>query len=254
MKQATWEYLLRFTADHEVKVYHMYNNKASAAAPQDVTCGIGFFLPTKESACDAEIKALFINKTTRQPAGDAELMKDWETASNILRVWGNAPNLETEYTEKCQLVMDQDKTWTHMQTGMKRRLAHVRRPGACQGLDDFAKMPAQAQVALTSFNYGWFITSAPILCNHLMGWDFDSVQKSCYTTAISAEKLLANRTLFWNAARILEQNQDFDHLPTKTKPPELAPWKAVAEVELEPGAPLPRPAPSAPDTKKYAGF
>lgn len=41
MTQLAWDYLLRFTIAHEAMFSHMYNNRASETANQDVTCGIG---------------------------------------------------------------------------------------------------------------------------------------------------------------------------------------------------------------------
>ena len=50
MTQLAWDYLLRFTIAHEAMVLHMYNNRASETANQDVTCGIGVLLANRDTA------------------------------------------------------------------------------------------------------------------------------------------------------------------------------------------------------------
>jgi hypothetical protein len=250
MNNATWDYVLQFTLAHEVPVYHMYNNKQSADAAQDVTCGIGVRLDTRETAVnDPAIKALFFNKTTGHSAGDDELRQDWDTASQILR---RTASPETEYAARCQLVMDKDKTWDYLQVRLKAQLAADRTPGRCKCLDGFKDFPAVAQAAVACFCYGWSLTRAPHLSLYLEHWDFDSAQKACWLDKASLEKLYGLRVLFYNAGRVYEQNLNYDWLPGNTyRPPLVLQWQETREWDFGAGAYAPRARPDAPDRKKY---
>jgi hypothetical protein len=223
MKQSTWEYLLKFTSNHEGVVLHMYNNKRAAGENNDVTCGIGFAnMPNKESSL--QYLDMFYDKDTGQPATREQLMKDWETAANLLRTPGNLESTPDGqgYADKCQLRM-----WPEKVQGKKEEILNQKLTSSLLVSDlwNFWDYPAVAQVACASFFYGWAAQQAPLMCKALQAFDFDEAGKQSYLTGLSPEKLLAHRVLFWNAARIYEQNLDNGWLPQKTKPPELLPWK-----------------------------
>jgi hypothetical protein len=258
MKQAAWEYLVRFTTEHEWPVLHMYNNKRSEGDRQDVTCGIGILLTSRDSACQPEIKAMFRNKNTGQPATDDELRADWDTASNILRTGNNLEHTADNkgYGDQCQLVMDATLVGEYSQKVLQRKLADVRKPGACQELNGFAQMPAQAQVAIASFNYGYLVTVTKNFRAALGDWDFDRAARESFLKGLAPQKLLGHRTLFWNAARIVEQSLDFDQLPAGVNPVgPLIPWAPWEETVVTPdparsGVVRHETAPRKPDTVK----
>jgi hypothetical protein len=228
LKPATWAYLLKFTTTHEGPVYHLYNNRTSEDAKQDVTCGIGHLLPSADAA--ATVKGMFYDPATGQPATAQQMIDDWNAASKILRT---GSNLETDYARACKMRMDEDAMVDDMAGVMKSRLQAILAPGKCPELDSFAEMPAQAQVAVASFNYGFLLTSTRNMKEALGEWDFDRAGQESFLRGLSPRKLLAHRTLFWNAARIVEQKLDADRLPLSVDPPELIPWQAWTETVLD---------------------
>ncbi len=245
MKQLTWDYVMRFTGDHEGLVLHMYNNKnGGTITDNDVTCGIGIRLPSEESACAPEIKKMFRNKKTNLPATDDELKQDWKTTSGILRTGNVVDKKIMQYYEKCALFMDEALALDRAAETMASRLADTRKPGVCDDLDAFARMPAQAQIAITSFNYGYYVYKTRFLRAAVGQWDFDEAarqvwlgkfdaDKKAWVSTKALRKTTAERTLFWNAARIYEQGLDFDQVPLGLDPPALIPWKPWSSQEID---------------------
>ena len=73
MSQQAWDYLLKFTVAHEGKVLHMYNNRTSETAKQDVTCGIGILLIDRDTATGPDYKYMFFDPATKLGASDDQL-------------------------------------------------------------------------------------------------------------------------------------------------------------------------------------
>jgi hypothetical protein len=206
MRDSAWKYLLKFTAYHEVAVLHMYNNRQNKSQPQDVTCGIGFRLPSKASACAKWVKDMFIGGP-----GDAEMMADWDAAAAILRTGASVE----EYAKACKQRMDSDKVI--QQTG--RRLAGVVKdlnaPGAyADQFLLFDEWPAQAQVALVSYAYGWSPAKAPNMSSALDSWHFEDASNRCSLLGASQRKNIAHKALFHNAQVISDKNLDLDQVPS----------------------------------------
>jgi hypothetical protein len=228
MRPGSWPYLLRFTAQHEGVVLHLYNNRASEAAKQDVTCGIGKLLTSPAAASAA--KGMFFDPATGLPATDQQMADDWVAASQIFRT---RSNLETDYANACKMRMRPEAAIDDMAGVMKQKLETVLSPGRCPELSTFAEMPAQAQVAIASFNYGFMVSSTHNLREALGDWDFDRAASESFLKGLSPRKLLGHRTLFWNAARIVEQKLDFSTLPQSVEPPEQIPWQPWSETVLD---------------------
>jgi hypothetical protein len=226
MSADAWDYLLRFTLEHEWMVLHMYNNKATEDAKQDVTCGIGHLLSSPEAAVAA--KGLFYDPATGQTPSDQQMRDDWLAASRILRT---RSNLETDYANACKMRMSRDKAIDDMAGVLKSKLKSSL--GACPELASFSEMPAQAQVGAASYNYGYLIQVTVHFRAALGDWDFDEAAKQSFLRGISSRKLLGHRTLFWNAARIVEQRLDYGLLPQSVNPPELIPWQAWSETVID---------------------
>ena len=91
MTQQAWDYLLQFTVAHEAMVLHMYNNRASEAAKQDVTCGIGFLLINRDTATGPDYKLMFYDPATNRPPTAEQLRADWDEAAKLLRRHAYAP-------------------------------------------------------------------------------------------------------------------------------------------------------------------
>jgi hypothetical protein len=92
-------------------------------------------------------------------------------------------------------------------------------------LGQFYEYPAQAQVAIASFCYGFSPKTMLNFVTELFHWNFDGAGRESALAGLSAQKQLDHRILFWNAARICEQKLDNDLLPFSTQKPEQLPWK-----------------------------
>lgn len=204
----------------------MYNNRASETAKQDVTCGVGFLLASRDASL--AFIDLFYDKDTLQPATPEQMKADWDTAAGILRTsWPNS-NLESTptrdgYADRCQLRMYPEKVIARRNEIMAQKLKQALID--CPKIGGFYGFPAQAQVAVASYCYGFSPTRAPNFCQALSVWDFDEAGKQSYLAGLAKLKLLHHRILFWNAARIVEQRLGLDVLPLEAKAPALIPWK-----------------------------
>jgi hypothetical protein len=232
MSQQAWDYLLKFTQSHEWPVLHMYNNRSAEGQDQDVTCGIGFRLESPDHAAKEEIRRMFRNKKTGQPATETEMRQDWEIASKILRTGSNLESTGDGkgYADQCQLVMEEALMWQYMQTVMKRRY-ETELPK--DTVWNFASLPWQAQIFALSYNYGRYLTASPKMLAALVNFDFDTAATESWLKGLSPRKLVAHRTLLWNAARIVEQRRDYKELPLGYDPPALLPWQPWSESILE---------------------
>ena len=232
MKQAAWDYLTKFTDHHEAIVLHMYNNRASLKARQDVTCGVGFLLTSADAAI-ADYKSLFYDPVANRPATDAQIRADWQAAADLLRTGWPKSNLESTpdgkgYADVCKLRMYRDKVIARRNDLLASKLETALRQ--VPELGQFSEYPAQAQVAIASFCYGFSPKGSPNFYMDLFHWDFDGAGKESALAGLSAQKLLDHRILFWNAARICEQKLDDDLLPLSAQKPEQLPWKPWTNV------------------------
>lgn len=247
MKQATWDYLTKFTDHHEAIVLHMYNNRTSASGRQDVTCGVGFLLASADAAV-ADFKALFYDPETKRPATDEQIRADWQAAAELPRTAWPKSNLESTpdgrgYADVCTLRMDRDKVIAKRNDLLGAKLEAALRD--VPELGQFYDYPAQAQVAIASFCYGFSPKKCPNFVMSLFHWDFDTAGRESFLSGMSSLKVRDHRILFWNAARICEQKLDDDLLPLSAQKPEILPWKPWTTVS---GMTVDR-VPVAPDAK-----
>jgi hypothetical protein len=227
MKQSTWDYLTKFTDHHEAMVLHMYNNRTSLKARQDVTCGVGFLLTSPDAAI-ANYKSLFYDPVTNQPAKDDQIRADWQAAADLLRTGYPRSNLESTpdgkgYADVCKLRMYPDKVIAKRNDllGSKLETALRQVPELLQ----FYEYPAQAQVAIASYCYGFSPKGSPNFYMELFHWRFDEAGRESGLAGLSPLKVLDHRILFWNAARIREQKLDMDLLPLSAQKPAKLLWK-----------------------------
>jgi hypothetical protein len=224
MLPATWDYLLAFTKSHEGPTPFMYNNYPLKTDKQDVTCGIGFSIRTEDEALN--FQRLFRVKATGQVPTDTEMRTEFKRVKDIDRT---ATNLYTDYEAKSPLTMDMDAVWEYMQSLMKGKFDGQRGQPDTGFLSHFKEMPAQAQVALVSYNYGWAIIKSPSLCrilnkNYL---DFGAAQDQVVLDKDNPEraaKNLGHQTLMSNASRIVLSKDspaplDWNLLPAGYHPP-----------------------------------
>lgn len=236
LSQQAWDYLLTFTKAHEAAVLHMYNNRASEADKQDVTCGIGILLIDRDTATGNDYKTMFFDPATQLPASDEQLRADWDAASKLLRrSWPNA-NLESTpagdgYADVCKMRMHPeavaDKMASVLKSKLKSELEHW------LPVETFISMPSQAQIACMSYFYGRSLAGAPLLRQALLDLDFNRAARESHLNGAAAAKNKGHERLFLNAASISDavasgwQGGDggydnlYEVIPQMVNPPEL---------------------------------
>jgi hypothetical protein len=226
MSQSTWDYLLRFTKEHEGRAFFMYNNRPLKTDKQDITCGIGFRIETAEVGATT-FRPLFRVKATGLVPSEPQMRAEFHRVDGIPRT---ATNLFTDYADASAYAMDEAATWEFMRGLMRSKFEAQRSAAGGEFLTHFKDMPAQAQIALVSYNYGWSIERSPKLCRILNAdhLDFlgamDQVLQAKDNPEL-APKNTAHQTLMWNAAQIVKLKgtpdaPDWDLLPTGYKPPD----------------------------------
>jgi hypothetical protein len=239
MRQSAWDYLLKFTEFHEGPIRHMYNAKG---AEVDVTIGIGISLPTEGSAASPDIVALCFDPATKLPATAAQMKADWNTASEMM-IAGNARifNASTgelkPFAEKCLMRMSLET----VRSSVQKKLAANFKLGKNTHKDhypDFETYPAEAQVAIASFNYGIpAMNTFPNLSSAISAGDWLWAAGQCKINGASPRKNKGHEVLFTNAARVVEQGLDLDSIAdvSKVDPPLLRPFVPYDILDLDTG-------------------
>jgi hypothetical protein len=235
MTQQAWDYLLRFTTAHEAMVLHMYNNRASEAAKQDVTCGIGILLINRDTATGSDYKTMFFDPATTLPATDEQLRADWDAASKLLRRYWPNGNLESTpagdgYADVCKMRMYPqaviDKAALVLKSKLKSEL------DTSLPLATFISMPSQAQIACASYFYGWSLARAPNFKKALLDLDFSRAAKESSLSGAAPKKNKAHERLFLNAASIADavangwEGDLYQVIPQNVDPPEIMIYSA----------------------------
>lgn len=212
MSKDAWEYLLKFTFNHEAPVYHMYNNRKSLADKQDVTFGVGVLINSPQAALG--YKKYFFDKGG-SPASDGAITDDWDKVSKILRTGLSVQ----EYENATQCRVKTDGVYDLMALKLKEALAaNIKLKPQ---LSTFVCMPAQAQIALASYFYGHILP--PMMGAAIDNWDFYEAGVQSHLKGMSERKYKAHVTLFENAAQIVAQVLEYSQVPSKLDPPELIP-------------------------------
>ena len=235
MSQQAWDYLLKFTVAHEGKVLHMYNNRTSETAKQDVTCGIGILLIDRDTATGPDYKYMFFDPATKLGASDDQLRDDWDAASKLLRrYWPNA-NLESTaqgdgYADVCKMRMNEDAVIDKAASVLKSKLQSE--IGHWLPLATFTDLPAQAQVACASYFYGWSLAKAPNFRQALLDRDLNRAAKESNLPGAAPAKNKAHERLLLNAASIADavangwEHDLYQVLPQNVTPPEIMIYSA----------------------------
>jgi hypothetical protein len=235
MTQQAWDYLLQFTVAHEAMVLHMYNNRASETAKQDVTCGIGILLINRETATGPDYKFMFYDPATKRQPTDEQLRADWDAASKLLRRYYPNANLENTsagdgYADVCKMRMHPEAVIDKMASVLKAKLKSELENWL--PLETFISMPSQAQVACVSYFYGWSLAKAPNFRQALLNLDFTRAAKESKLAGAAAAKNKGHERLFLNAASIWDavgngwEGDLFQVLPQKVTPPEIMIYSA----------------------------
>jgi hypothetical protein len=220
MSQDTFDYVIAFTIAHEGFTPFMYNNWPLKNKNKDVTVGVGFAITSAAQAASPEIRNLFrLKGTTTIP--DPEVMKkEYDRVFNLART---ATNLHTDYEDKSPVVMDE----TAMRGFLREKMLEFWESKG-QTFPKFENIPAQAQVALMSWNYGLRLSGAPNMCNAVRADppDYDRARKETNVPDWDGQKNEAHARLFENV-RILVDNR----MDTSILPPIDGPFKPPPKVE-----------------------
>ncbi|MEP6924038.1 MAG: hypothetical protein ABI954_06215 [Pyrinomonadaceae bacterium] len=212
MSQGAWDYLLKFTRNHEAPVLHMYNNKKMPTDKQDVTFGIGVQINSPQAALG--YRKYFVDKGGN-PASDAAITADWDVVSKILRKGLSVK----EYEDATQCRVSESSVLELMASKLSGNLSKNLqiRPQ----LATFVSMPAQAKIALASYFYGHVLP--PLMGAATDKWDFYEAGVQSHLDGMSGRKFKAHVTLFQNASQIVAQQLDYAQVPTKLDLPEIVP-------------------------------
>jgi hypothetical protein len=208
----TLEYVLAFTMAHEGDTSFMYNNWPLKNPNRDVTAGVGRAITDENMAASDEIRSMFTVKATGQGASPEDMRAEFRRVYDLPRT---ANNLWSDYRDKSPLQMDRDAM-----LGSLRETLLGFWDSKGQSFPDFATIPAQAQVALMSFNYGIRLSGAPKMCNAVRASDYAEAAAQSFISTWDQQKNEAHKKLFMNAATIVH-----DGIDLKTLPPMAGPFK-----------------------------
>jgi hypothetical protein len=203
LDQPSWDYLLKFTLQHEAMVLHMYNNKRQASEQNDVSCGIGVSLTSAAKACQPKYSDLFYSGAPGQAPTPQELTADWNAAANLLRTDSNLEHTPDGrgYADVCHLRMYRDKVVDWMANTLKDNLQIEVTRHLPQAFPGF---PTQAKIAVASFIYGLSLSAAPFLKIALRANDFRTAAQQCVISRWAKTKNRNHSQLFLNAASIAD--------------------------------------------------
>jgi hypothetical protein len=217
MLEDTFQYLLQFSIAHEGDTPFMYNNWPAKNPNRDVTIGVGHALTTEDDAA-SQCAKFWVIKTGKHPTPD-EMKEEFRRVYNTRRIDGNPGNLYSAFRDPSPLKMDRDAMLGDLREKM---LGFWDSRGA--KLPDFSSIPAQAQVALMSYNYGARLSTAGDMCTAVRAGDYLTAAKETFVSGWDPQKNAAHKQLMLNAATIVATGMDLNTLPPVTgknpfKPP-----------------------------------
>ena len=215
MSADTFEYVLQFTEAHEGETNFMYNNWPEKNTSRDVTVGVGIFLRREDDAVRPDVRGLFRVRATGAPATEEDMRKEYRRVYDLPRT---PKNLLTDYRDKSPLEIPKALMRPSLRTKM---LEFWEQRGASPKFPDFATIPAQAQVALMSWNYGLRLTGAPKMCKAVTDGDYTLAAKESNVPGWDGQKNEAHKRLLLNAGAIVDAGLDRTMLPPlgRFKPP-----------------------------------
>ena len=158
MSADTFEYVLQFTEAHEGETNFMYNNWPAKSPTKDVTVGVGLSLRSENDAVRSDIIRLFKRKSDNEPASPEDMRAEFRRVNDTQRIGGN---LYTAFRDPSPLYIPKSLMRPNLRENM---LTFWDQRGSSANFPDFPTIPAQAQVALMSYNYGARISRAPKMC------------------------------------------------------------------------------------------
>jgi hypothetical protein len=225
MSTATFDYVVSFTIAHEGDTPFMYNNWPLKNQKKDVTVGVGRALFSENDAASPEVRRMFTVKATGRPATADDMRREFRRVNDLARTAGN---LFSAYRDASPLQMIREEMLADLR---RKLLGYWDTKG--QEFPNFATIPAQAQAALMSWNYGLRLRSAPKMCNAVRAGDFETAAAESKVPGWDGQKNNGHRVLLLNAAAIMKTGADPNKLP-----PVGGPFKPPPS---EPGAAVPSP-------------
>ncbi|MBS0528558.1 MAG: hypothetical protein JSS22_04100 [Proteobacteria bacterium] len=217
MAATTFEYVLQFTEAHEGQTNFMYNNWSSKSATKDVTAGVGISIRSEGEACSPDVKGLFVRRADGGSASDDDMRAEFRRVNNTERIGGN---LFTAFRDPSPLTIPPERLRPSLR---EKILTFWDARGASADFPDFATIPAQAQVALMSYNYGARISRAPRMCRAIKAKDYAAAALQSNMPGWDPQKNQAHRVLLLNAGVVARDGLDQGLLPTlgAFKPPPM---------------------------------
>jgi hypothetical protein len=210
-----------FTVAHEGFAPFLYNNWPLKNQQKDVTAGVGLAITDREMAASDPIRNMFRMKGTSVIPTPDQMRHEFDRVNDIERT---KDNLYTDYRDKSPMEMAQSEILKCLREKM---LSCWSQRGSQQQFPDIATLPAQAQVALMSYNYGARLSSAPAMCNAVKKGDFATASKESFISGWAPEKNAAHARLFDNAMLLAIGKKDISLLPPRGgpfKPPPSVPY------------------------------
>lgn len=236
LAQTTWDYLLKFTLEHEGVVTHMYHNYPKGSSYPDVSCGVGFLLQGEAKTGDPAMKTptqatidrwLPYFKNQDGSAATSELFTaDWEEAYKVKRATNPVNNEVKEFADKCQLRMVQDKIKPKMAEILVYQKLNLEIAGAHLANVDYWSLPAVAQVAIASIAYGFSLKKMPSFCQALNDKDFYRAASESRLSNMSDIKNNDHRLLLLDADYLTRKRAD-DPAAFTYLPPKLSGWSSL---------------------------
>jgi hypothetical protein len=240
MSNETFEYVIQFTIAHEGDTPFMYNNWSAKNTKRDVTIGVGYALTSvpmeklndgtstckageREAASEA-IRGMFRVVETGATANPTDMITEFRRVYNTERIGGN---LFSAYRDKSPLEMDREAMLRLLREKM---LGFWEQRG--RDFPNFQTIPAQAQVALMSWNYGLRLRGAPHMCDAVLAGDYLTAAKETRVPGWDGQKNDAHRRLMLNAAAIMRNGGDRNKLPPMQGPFKPPPAEPGAETTL----------------------
>jgi hypothetical protein len=226
MSADTFEYVLQFTEAHEGDTNFMYNNWPLKSPVQDVTVGVGISLRSEDDAVRPDIIRLFRVRGTGDPASPQDMRAEFRRVAALRRT---PSNLYTDFRDKSPLEIPK----VLMRPSLRQKmLGFWDQRGSHENFPDFATIPAQAQDALMSWNYGYRLIKAPKMCKAVKDGDYTMAARESHVGGWDARKNDAHKRLLLNAGIIVRDGLDRSQLPPlgRFKPPPMVAGKVEADL------------------------
>ena len=187
----------------------MYNNRKPGATKQDVTCGIGFLVASRDVAIQPWVKNMFFDPATKGTPTDLQMQADWDAAANLARTGNNL----LQYAIVCRMRMYPDRVYNQMAVILKDQKLAALLKNYPTDFGGFSNFPASAQVFSVSFAYGHMPGDFPKMRAAIREGRWADASKECHLNGCSELKNSAHAQLLLQAQQVVDQHLDLNTLP-----------------------------------------